>query len=143
MKAIKNMLYIAAMATAITACTAEESLAPQADQPITVSATMPGEVWATASRASSMGTLDKTDYSEVELHYTDYKGEISGARSYTPPMERWIVHMEDVDGEYNRGEYESTTIDITDMVAPASVPDEWGYSGSCLLDMGIITLQKK
>lgn len=75
--------------------------------------------------------------------YTDYKGEISGARSYTPPMERWIVHIEDVDGEYNRGEYESTTIDITDMVAPASVPDEWGYSGSCSVDMGIITLQKR
>ena len=74
MKAIIQSFIIVAMATAITACTAEESLAPQADQPITVSATMPGEVWATASRASSMGTLDKTDYSEVELHYTDYKG---------------------------------------------------------------------
>ena len=75
MKAIIQSFIIAAMATAITACTAEESLAPQAGQPITVMATVPGEVWATASRASSMGTLDKTDYSEVELHYTDYKGE--------------------------------------------------------------------
>ena len=74
MKAIIQSFIIAAVATAITACTAEESLAPQADQPITVMATVPGEVWATASRASSMGTLDKTDYSEVELHYTDYKG---------------------------------------------------------------------
>lgn len=74
---------MAAMATAITACTAEESLAPQADQPITVSATMPGEVWATASRAVSMGTLDQTDYSEVELHYTDYKGV---AATYEVPL---------------------------------------------------------
>ena len=83
MKAIIQSFIIVAMATAITACTAEESLAPQADQPITVSATMPGEVWATASRASSMGTLDKTDYSEVELHYTDYKGV---AATYEVPL---------------------------------------------------------
>ena len=83
MKAIIQSFIIAAVATAITACTAEESLAPQADQPITVSATMPGEVWATASRASSMGTLDQTDYSEVELHYTDYKGV---AATYEVPL---------------------------------------------------------
>ena len=74
MKAIIQSFIIAAVATAITACTAEESLAPQADQPITVSATVPGEVWATASRAVSMGTLDQTDYSDMTLHYTDYKG---------------------------------------------------------------------
>lgn len=83
MKAIIQSFIIVAMATAITACTAEEPLAPQADQPITVMATVPGEVWATASRASSMGTLDKTDYSEVELHYTDYKGV---AATYEVPL---------------------------------------------------------
>ena len=69
MKAIIQSFIIAAVATAITACTAEESLAPQADQPITVMATVPGEVWATASRALSDG------YSYLTLHYTDYKGE--------------------------------------------------------------------
>ena len=69
MKAIIQSFIIVAMATAITACTAEESLAPQADQPITVMATVPGEVWATASRALSDG------YSDLTLHYTDYKGE--------------------------------------------------------------------
>ena len=69
MKAIIQSFIIAAVATAITACTAEESLAPQADQPITVMATVPGEVWATASRALSDG------YSDLTLHYTDYKGE--------------------------------------------------------------------
>ena len=69
MKAIIQSFIIVAMATAITACTAEEPLAPQADQPITVMATVPGEVWATASRALSDG------YSDLTLHYTDYKGE--------------------------------------------------------------------
>ena len=83
MKAIIQSFIIAAVATAITACTAEESLAPQADQPITVSATMPGEVWATASRAVSMGTLDQTDYSDMTLHYTDYKGV---AATYEVPL---------------------------------------------------------
>lgn len=73
--------------------------------------------------------------------YTDFNGKIS-ARSYTPPRNKWIICVEDVDGEYNRGEYESTTIDITDKASPAIKPDEWGYSGSCLVDMGTVTLRR-
>ena len=75
--------------------------------------------------------------------YTDYKGEISGARSYTPPMERWIVHIEDVDGEYNRGEYESVTIDITNMVKAPSAPDRYGFTGSDIVDLGRVVLERK
>ena len=76
MKAIKNMLYIAAMATAITACSGEESLAPEANTPITVSATIPGDVWAVASRGAG-----EEIYSDWTLHYTNYKGE---AATYSP-----------------------------------------------------------
>ena len=75
--------------------------------------------------------------------YTDYKGEISGARSYTPPMERWIVHIEDVDGEYNRGEYESVTIDITNRVKAPSAPDRSGFTGSDIVDLGRVVLKRK
>ena len=76
MKTIKNMLYIAAMATAITACSGEESLAPEANTPITVSATIPGDVWAVASRGAG-----EEIYSDWTLHYTNYKGE---AATYSP-----------------------------------------------------------
>ena len=89
MKTIKNMLYIAAMATAITACSGEESLAPEANTPITVSATIPGDVWAVASRSAegedpydgSSPASRAPQYSAWTLHYTDYQGH---AATYSP-----------------------------------------------------------
>ena len=69
MKTIKNMLYIAAMATAITACSGEESLSPEAGTPITVSATIPGDVWAVASRGAG-----EERYTDWTLHYTGLSG---------------------------------------------------------------------
>lgn len=69
MKTIKNMLYIAAMATAITACSGEDSLAPEASTPITVSVTIPGDVWAVASRV-----VGEETYSNWTLHYTGLSG---------------------------------------------------------------------
>ena len=77
MKTIKNMLYIAAMATAITACSGEETLAPEAGTPVTVSATIPGDVWAVASRGAG------ETYTDWTLHYTDYKGY---AATYAPTV---------------------------------------------------------
>ena len=82
MKAIKNMLYIAAMATAITACTSEDALAPELNTPLTVSATIPGDVWVVASRSAegedpSSGSSPASrapQYSAWTLHYTDYQG---------------------------------------------------------------------
>ena len=73
--------------------------------------------------------------------YTDFNGKIA-ARSYTEPRKRWIICVEDIDGEYNRGTYESKEIDITNKVAPSLKPDEWGYSGSCIVDIGTITLRR-
>ena len=89
MKAIKNMLYIAAMATAITACTSEDALVPELNTPLTVSATIPGDVWAVASRSAegedpSSGSSSASrapQYSDWTLHYTNYKGE---AATYSP-----------------------------------------------------------
>ena len=73
------MLYIAAMATAITACSGDDSpLVSEANTPITVSATIPGEVWAVASR------LAIESYSDLQLHYTDYKGK---AGTFAVPTE--------------------------------------------------------
>ena len=69
MKTIKNMLYIAAMATAITACSGEETLAPEAGTPVTVSATIPGDMWAVASRGAGEET-----YTDWKLHYTGLRG---------------------------------------------------------------------
>ena len=91
MKTIKNMLYIAAMATAITACSGEESLAPEANTPITVSATIPGDVWAVASRSAegedpydgSSPASRAPQYSAWTLHYTDYQGH---AATYSPSV---------------------------------------------------------
>lgn len=89
MKAIKNMLYIAAMATAITACTSEDALAPELNTPLTVSATIPGDVWAVASRSAegeepsggSSSASRAPQYSAWTLHYTNYQGN---AATYAP-----------------------------------------------------------
>lgn len=59
------MLYIAAMAIAIAACTDEEYLAPEANGTLTVSATLPGDAWAVASRTENL------TYSEWTLYYKD------------------------------------------------------------------------
>ena len=91
MKAIKNMLYIAAMATAITACTSEDALAPELNTPLTVSATIPGDVWAVASRSAegedpSSGSSPASrapQYSAWTLHYTNYQGH---AATYSPSV---------------------------------------------------------
>ncbi|MBR5541544.1 MAG: hypothetical protein IKU64_04220 [Bacteroides sp.] len=85
------MLYIAAMATAITACSGEESLAPEAGTPVTVSVTIPGDVWAVASRAA--GEVTYTDWT---LHYTDYKGE---AATYAPT----VTMNEEVEASFTTG----------------------------------------
>lgn len=74
--------------------------------------------------------------------YTNYLGEFGGY-TYLAPRNRWVIHFEDVDGLYNGGEYESWSIDITAKVTPPSSPDEWGYSGSCMVQLGDIVLKRK
>ena len=107
MKAIKNMLYIAAMATAITACTSEDALAPELNTPLTVSATIPGDVWAVASRSAegedpSVGSSPATSapqYSAWTLHYTDYQGH---AVTYEPTVT--VTMNEEVEASFTTGD---------------------------------------
>lgn len=107
MKTIKNMLYIAAMATAITACTSEDALAPEANTPITVSATIPGDVWAVASRSaegedpsgSSSSASRAPQYSAWKLHYTDYQGH---AATYAPTVT--VTMNEEVEASFTTGD---------------------------------------
>ena len=75
------MSMVGAM-TMLPSCSSYESLSPEGSTPITVSATIPGDVWAVASRggegggASGGGSSSPTgpQYSDWTLHYTDYKG---------------------------------------------------------------------
>ena len=73
--------------------------------------------------------------------YTDYEGKFGGY-AHVAPRNRWVIRFEDVDGEHNRGVYESLSVDITDKVTPPFKPDEWGYTGSCLVDIGTIVLKQ-
>lgn len=71
--------------------------------------------------------------------YTDYRGEI-GANTHIEPYRQVKIVFEDVDGEYNRGVWQSRTIDITSQIDPPQVADKWGYSGSCFLELGDVVL---
>ena len=74
--------------------------------------------------------------------YTNYLGEFGGY-THLAPRNLWVIHFEDVDGEHNRGEYESLSVDITAKVTPPGRPDEWGYTGSCMVQLGNIVLKQK
>jgi len=76
-------------AMTFTACTSEEPLVSVANTPVTVSATIPGKVWAVASRTDNGSTVapdggSSSDgessvagqsFTDFVLHYTDFKGE--------------------------------------------------------------------
>lgn len=74
--------------------------------------------------------------------YSNHLGKIF-AFGHIKPSRRFVIHIEDVDGEYNRGEYESLTIDITDKVNRPIEPDRYGYSGSGDVDLGRVVMKKK
>ena len=74
--------------------------------------------------------------------YTDYLGKFGG-HAYLAPRKQWTMIFEDVDGDYNGGEYERLTIDISQKVTAPIAPDEWGYSGSGYVELGTIVLKKK
>ena len=74
--------------------------------------------------------------------YTNYLGKFGG-HAYLAPRNQWTMIFEDVDGDYNGGEYERLTIDISQKVTAPIAPDEWGYSGSGYVELGTIVLKKK
>ena len=75
--------------------------------------------------------------------YSDYKGVISGFAHIHPGVLYNIV-FEDIDGEYNGGEYESITIDIRNQLTGVNNnPDDWGYVGSDVVDLGEVVMKLK
>ena len=74
--------------------------------------------------------------------YSNHLGKIE-AFAHIKPSRRFVIYITDVDGEYNRGEYEGVTIDITSMVAPPTAPDKYGFSGSGIVDLGRDVLKRK
>ena len=55
----------------LAACTQDDIAPAYNDAPLTITATIPGDVWAVASRAEGESTVT---YSDWTLHYTDYRG---------------------------------------------------------------------
>lgn len=74
--------------------------------------------------------------------YSNHLGKIE-AFGQIKPSRRFVVCIEDVDGEYNRGEYEGVAIDITNMVKAPSAPDDNGFTGSDIVDLGRVVLKRK
>lgn len=74
--------------------------------------------------------------------YSNHIGKIE-AFGHIKPSRRFVVCIEDVDGEYNRGEYEGVAIDITNMVKAPSAPDRYGFTGSDIVDLGRVVLKRK
>lgn len=75
--------------------------------------------------------------------YSDYQGMISGF-AHLHPNELHNIVFEDIDGEYNGGEYDSVTIDIRNQLTGINnKPDEWGFVGSCTVDIGEVVMRLK
>lgn len=68
--------------------------------------------------------------------YSDHLGKIS-AFGHIRPRGSFVIHFDDIDGEYNGGAYESVTVDIRGLVTPPSAPDQYGFTGS-----GVATIEK-
>ena len=75
--------------------------------------------------------------------YSDYQGVISGF-AHLHPSELHNIVFEDVDGEYNGGIYEMVTVNIREQLAGLeNEPDEWGFVGSDVVDLGDVVMKLK
>ena len=75
--------------------------------------------------------------------YSDYQGVISGF-AHLHPSELHNIVFEDVDGEYNGGIYEMVTVNIREQLAGLdNNPDEWGFVGSDVVDLGDVMMRLK
>jgi hypothetical protein len=76
--------------------------------------------------------------------YSDYRGIIDYGFVHINPNKLHKVVFEDVDGDYNGGEYESVTIDIRDQLTGVNnKPDEWGFVGSAVVNVCKVTMKLK
>lgn len=82
------------------------------------------------------------DTFDGRLGYSNHLGQIHGF-GQVEPRRRWIVYFEDIDKEYNRGEYATLEVDITDKITPPSTPDRWGFTGSAVVELGTIVMKRK
>ena len=75
--------------------------------------------------------------------YSDYQGVISGF-VHIHPSELHNIVFEDIDGDYNGGEYETVTVNIREQLAGLNnKPDEWGFVGSDVVDLGDVVMKLK
>lgn len=75
--------------------------------------------------------------------YSDYQGVISGF-AHLHPSEIHNIVFEDVDGEYNGGIYETVTLNLREKVSGlGNKPDEWGFVGSDVVDLGDVVMTLK
>ena len=75
--------------------------------------------------------------------YSDYQGVISGF-AHLHPSEIHNIVFEDIDGEYNGGIYETITVNIREQLAGLdNKPDEWGFVGSDVVDLGDVVMKLK
>ena len=75
--------------------------------------------------------------------YSDYQGVISGF-VHIHPSELHNIVFEDVDGEYNGGEYETLTVSIREKLSGLeNKPDDWGFVGSGIVDLGDVVMKLK
>ena len=75
--------------------------------------------------------------------YSDYQGVISGF-VHLHPSEIHKIVFEDVDGEYNGGIYETVMLNLREKVSGlGNKPDEWGFVGSDVVDLGDVVMKLK
>ena len=82
-------------------------------------------------------------YFDYNTGFSDYQGVISGF-VHLHPSEIHNIVFEDVDGEYNGGVYETVTVNIREQLAGLNnKPDEWGFVGSDVVDLGDVVMTLK
>jgi hypothetical protein len=75
--------------------------------------------------------------------YSDYQGMISGF-AHLHPSEIHNIVFEDIDGEYNGGVYETLSVSIRERLKGlGNEPDEWGFVGSDVLELGDVVMKRK
>jgi putative lipoprotein (rSAM/lipoprotein system) len=73
----------------------------------------------------------------------DYLGNIEAVSGDMWPGEQYEVVFLDVDGEYNGGEFENLSLDISDKVKQTKRGDGDWYQGTYKAELGDVTLTLK
>ena len=79
---------------------------------------------------------------EHNTGFSDYMGNIEASGQIWPGSQ-YTVTFHDIDGEYNGGEFENLSLDITDKVKQTKRGDGDWYQGTYKAELGDITLTLK